>query len=52
MSNPCRIYALGQEIVVFREDLMAKFLRNLITHKPGVGDEELKKYVSVVAGCR
>ncbi|KAH7105408.1 epsilon DNA polymerase [Auriculariales sp. MPI-PUGE-AT-0066] len=45
MSNPCRIHALGQEIVIFREDMMAKFLRNLITHKPGVSDDDLKKYL-------
>lgn len=48
MSNPCRIKVFAQEIVIFREDMMAKMLRNLITHKQGVSDADLKKYVRAI----
>ncbi|KAA1475990.1 DNA polymerase epsilon subunit B [Dentipellis sp. KUC8613] len=44
-SNPCRIKFFGQEIVVFREDMMARMLRNLVGVKPAVRNEELKRYL-------
>jgi len=46
MSNPCRIKFFNQEIVIFREDLMSKMLRNIIGVKPEVRSEDLKRYVS------
>lgn len=45
-SNPCRIKFFGQEIVVLREDMMARMLRNLVGVKPAVRTEELKQFVS------
>lgn len=44
-TNPCRIKFFGQEIIVLREDLMAKMLRNLVGVKPDVHGEELKRFV-------
>ncbi|KAI0058985.1 DNA polymerase epsilon, subunit B [Artomyces pyxidatus] len=44
-SNPCRIKFFGQEIVVFREDMMARMLRNLVGVKPNVRTEDLKRYL-------
>ncbi|THH14637.1 hypothetical protein EW146_g5729 [Bondarzewia mesenterica] len=44
-SNPCRIKFLGQEIVIFREDMMARMLRNLVGVKPSVRNEDLKRYL-------
>lgn len=44
-SNPCRIKFMGQEIVVFREDLMAKMVRNLVGVKPDLESADLKRYV-------
>ena len=44
-SNPSRIKFFNQEIVIFREDTMARMLRNLVGVKPDVGGEELKRYV-------
>jgi hypothetical protein len=44
-TNPCRILFCGQEIVVFRDDIMARIMRNcVLQHKPLSG-EELKKFV-------
>ena len=45
-SNPCRIKFFGQEIVVYREDLMARLLRNLVGVKPDVRNDDLKRFVS------
>jgi len=45
-TNPCRIKFFNQEIVVFREDLMAKMLRNVVGVKPDVKSEDLKRFVS------
>ena len=45
-SNPCRIKFFGQEIVIFREDMMARMLRNLVGVKPNVEMDDLKRYVS------
>jgi DNA polymerase epsilon subunit 2 len=44
-SNPCRIKFFDQEIVIFREDSMARMLRNAVGVKPGVNSEDLKRYV-------
>jgi DNA polymerase epsilon subunit 2 len=45
VSNPCRIKFCGQEIVIFRHDLMVKMLRNLVGVKPDVASGDLKRYV-------
>ena len=34
-------------MVIFREDLMARMLRNLVGVKPNVREDDLKRYVSV-----
>ncbi|KAI0959487.1 hypothetical protein AcW1_004298 [Taiwanofungus camphoratus] len=44
-TNPCRIKFFEQEIVVFREDLMAKMLRSLVGVKPDVRNDDLKRYL-------
>lgn len=49
-SNPCRIKFFGQEIVVLREDMMARMLRNLVGVKPAVRTEELKQFVGLLLG--
>lgn len=48
MSNPCRIKCFGQEIVIFREDLMSRMLRNLVGVKPDVQTDDLKRFVSMI----
>lgn len=45
-TNPCRIKFFEQEIVIFREDLMSRMLRNLVGVKPDVKNDDLKRYVS------
>lgn len=47
MSNPCRIKCFGQELVVYRDDLMARMLRNLVGVKPDVQNDDLKRFVSI-----
>ncbi|KAF5333197.1 hypothetical protein D9611_002432 [Ephemerocybe angulata] len=44
-TNPCRIKFFNQEIVIFREDLMSKMLRNIVGVKPEVKSEDLKRYL-------
>lgn len=44
-SNPCRIKFFDQEIVIFREDSMARMLRNAVGVKPDVNSEDLKRYL-------
>lgn len=44
-TNPCRIKFFNQEIVVFREDLMARMLRNIVGVKPNARSEDLKRFV-------
>ncbi|KDR83646.1 hypothetical protein GALMADRAFT_235957 [Galerina marginata CBS 339.88] len=44
-SNPCRIKFFDQEIVVFREDLMSRMLRNVVGVKPEVKSEDLKRFL-------
>lgn len=48
-TNPCRIKFFDQEIVIFREDLMARILRNVVGVKPDVKSEDLKRFVRVNA---
>jgi hypothetical protein len=45
-SNPARIQYFNQEIVIFREDLMGRMLRNLVQVKDGVDGANMKRYVS------
>ncbi|PCH41097.1 DNA polymerase epsilon subunit B [Wolfiporia cocos MD-104 SS10] len=47
-TNPCRIKFCEQEIVIFRENLMAKTLRNLVGVKPDVKNDDLKRYSHLV----
>jgi DNA polymerase epsilon subunit 2 len=50
-TNPCRIKFFDQEIVIFREDLMARMLRNVVGVKPDVKSEDLKRFVSFHWKC-
>ncbi|KAM6495797.1 DNA polymerase alpha/epsilon subunit B domain containing protein [Amanita muscaria] len=43
-SNPCRIKFFHQEIVVYREDTMARMLRNTVAIKPDVRGDTLKRF--------
>jgi DNA polymerase epsilon subunit 2 len=45
-TNPARIRFGGQELVILREDVMARALRNLVGVKPAVRAAELQRYVS------
>lgn len=47
-SNPCRIRYFSQEIVVFREDMMGRMMRNAVRMGEGREEEgaDLKKAVS------
>ncbi|KAF8897632.1 epsilon DNA polymerase [Infundibulicybe gibba] len=44
-TNPCRIKFFNQEIIVFREDSMARMLRNIVGVKPDVKSDDLKRYL-------
>ena len=44
-TNPCRIKFFNQEVVVFREDLLARMLRNVVGVKHDVKSEDLKRFV-------
>ncbi|KAF7352703.1 DNA polymerase epsilon subunit [Mycena venus] len=44
-TNPCRIKFFDQEIVIFREDSMAKMLRNIVGVKPDARSDDLKKFL-------
>lgn len=44
-TNPCRLKFFAQEIVVFREDTMARMLRNTAEVKPNVSGEDLRRYL-------
>lgn len=46
-SNPARLQYFGQEIVVCRDDLMGRMLRNTVRLKEEARDVDLKKYVSL-----
>lgn len=45
VSNPCRLIYFGQEIVIFRDDLMQRMLRNTVRLKSEAKDMDLKKYL-------
>lgn len=45
-TNPCRIKFFGQEIVIFREDTMARMLRNTIRVKQEAEGDDLRRFVS------
>jgi len=45
MSNPCRIKFCGQELVIFREDTMARMLRHLVGVKPDVEKDDLQRFL-------
>lgn len=44
-TNPCRIKFFNQELVIFREDLMSRMLRNMVGVKPNAQSEDLKRFV-------
>jgi DNA polymerase epsilon subunit 2 len=47
-TNPCRIKFFHQEIVIFRDDLMSRLLRNdVVGVKAGATSEDLKRYASL-----
>lgn len=48
-TNPCRIKFFGQEIVIFREDIMARMLRNTIRVKQEAEGDDLRRFVSCAA---
>lgn len=45
-TNPSRIKFFGQEIVIFREDVMARMLRNTIRVKQEAEGDDLRRFVS------
>ena len=47
VSNPCRIKYFGLEVVVCREDIMGKMVRNLVTVKDEGKGADMKRYVSL-----
>lgn len=44
-TNPCRIVFCGQELVVYRDDLMSRILRNNIFRRNEKPAESLKRFV-------
>ncbi|KAG8827357.1 DNA-directed DNA polymerase epsilon, subunit B [Serendipita sp. 401] len=44
-TNPCRVKFMGQEIVIYRHDLMGKMMRNLVGVKPDLESADLKRYL-------
>lgn len=50
VSNPCRLRYFGQEIVIYREDLMGRMLRNLVGVKREEEGADMKRYVSWPSG--
>lgn len=47
-SNPCRIRYFSQEIVIYRDDVMSRMLRNTVRLKEEAKEIDLKKFVSVL----
>ncbi|KAL5530699.1 DPB2 [Sanghuangporus sanghuang] len=45
LSNPCRIKCFGQEIVIYRDDMMARMLRNLVGVKPDIRNDDMKRFL-------
>lgn len=52
VSNPCRLRYFGQDIVICREDLMGRMLRNLVGVKSAKEGADMKRYVSCKRPCR
>ena len=50
-SNPCRVRYFSQEIVIFREDIMGRMMRNAV-RLGGEKDTDLRKAVSVFPRSR
>ena len=46
-SNPARLKYFDQEIVILREDLMGRMLRNVVQIKEGTEGANMKRYVRV-----
>jgi DNA polymerase epsilon subunit 2 len=46
VSNPCRIKYFGLEVVICREDIMSKMVRNLVTVKDEGKGADMKRFVS------
>jgi DNA polymerase epsilon subunit 2 len=44
-TNPCRVLFCGQEIVIFRDDLMARVMRNCVLQRKETSGDILRKYV-------
>ncbi|KII95089.1 hypothetical protein PLICRDRAFT_33919 [Plicaturopsis crispa FD-325 SS-3] len=44
-TNPCRIKFFDQEIVIYRDDIMSRMLRNIVGVKPDVKSDDLHKYL-------
>jgi hypothetical protein len=49
-TNPARIKFFNQEILVFREDVMSRMLRNTLCVKPNVKGDTLKRFVGICFG--
>lgn len=49
VSNPCRIRYFGMELVICREDLMGRMMRNLVAVKEDEG-ADMKRYVGADGG--
>ena len=45
VSNPCRLVYFGQEIVIYRDDLMQRMLRNTARLKSEAKEVDLKRYL-------
>ncbi|WWD21020.1 DNA polymerase epsilon subunit B [Kwoniella shandongensis] len=45
VSNPCRLRYFGMELVICREDLMGKMVRNLVGVKKDEGEVDMKRYL-------
>lgn len=52
-TNPCRILFCGQEIVIFRDDLMARVMRNCVLQRKAASGDILRKYLvqTIVDQC-
>nr|ODN92929.1 DNA polymerase epsilon subunit B [Cryptococcus depauperatus CBS 7855] len=48
VSNPCRIKYFGMEIVICRENLMGKMIRNLVVCKEGDGVDMKRYFVQTI----
>lgn len=44
-SNPCRVRYFSQELVIFREDLMGRMMRNAVRLKETASETDLRKAV-------